>query len=50
MERSDKMVKRSRDDVEDFEDMSGTPYCPPPVLFTAQQAKSSRIFNGQNYL
>ena len=50
VERSDEMVKRSRDDVEDFEDMSGTPCCPPPVLFTAQRAKLSRVFNGQNYL
>ena len=39
VERSDEMVKRSRDDVEDFEDVSGTPCCPPPVLFTAQRAK-----------
>ena len=50
VERSDEMVKRSRDDVEDFEDMSGTPCCPPPVLFIAQRAKLSRVFNGQNYL
>ena len=46
----DEMVKRSRDYVEDFEDVSGTPCCPPPVLFTAQRAKLSRVFNGQNYL
>ena len=45
VERSDQMVKRSRDDVEDFEDMSGTSCCPPPVLFTAQRAKLSHIFN-----
>ena len=32
-------MKRSRDDVEDFEDVSGTLCCPPPVLFTAQRAK-----------
>ena len=50
VERSDEMVKRNRDDVEDFEDVSGTPCCPPPVLFTAQRAKLSRVFNGQNYL
>ena len=50
VERSDEMVKRSRDDVEGFEDVSGTPCCPPPVLFTAQRAKLSRVFNGQNYL
>ena len=50
VERSDEMVKRSRDYVEDFEDVSGTPCCPPPVLFTAQRAKLSRVFNGQNYL
>ena len=47
VERSDEMVKRN---VEDFEDVSGTPCCPPPVLFTAQRAKLSRVFNGQNYL
>ena len=53
VERSDEMVKRSQDDVEDFEDfedVSGTPCCPPPVLFTARRAKLSRVFNGQNYL
>ena len=50
VERWDEMVKRSRDDVEDFEDVSGTPCCPPPVLFTAQWAKLSHVFNGQNYL
>ena len=50
VQRSDEMVKHSRDDVEDFEDVSGTPCCPPPVLFTAQRAKLSRVFNGQNYL
>ena len=50
VERSDEMVKRSRDDVEDFEDVSGTPCCPPPVLFTAQRAKLSRVCNGQNNL
>ena len=47
---TDEMVKRSRDDVEDFEDVSGTPCCPPPVLFTAQRAKLSRVFNAKNYL
>ena len=26
------MVKHGRDDVEDFEDVSGTLCCPPPVL------------------
>ena len=36
VERSDEMVKHGRDDVEDFEDVSGTLSCPPPVLFTAQ--------------
>ena len=50
VERSDEMVKHGRDDVEDFEDVSGTLCCPPPVLFTAQRAKLSRVFNGQNYL
>ena len=50
VERSDEMVKRSRDDVEDFEDVSGTSCCPLPILFTAQRAKLSRVFNGQNYL
>ena len=50
VERSDEIVKRSRDDVEDFVDVSGTLCCPPPVLFTAQRAKLSCIFNGQNYL
>ena len=39
VERSDEMVKHSRDDVEDFEDVSGTLCCPPPVLFTAQRVK-----------
>ena len=39
VERSDEMVKHGRDDVEDFEDVSGTLCCPPPVLFTAQRAK-----------
>ena len=43
-------MKHGRDDVEDFEDVSGTPCCPPSVLFTAQRAKLSRVFNGQNYL
>ena len=38
------MVKRSRDDVEDFEDVRGTPCCHPPVLFKAQRAKLSRVF------
>ena len=50
VERSDEMVKRSQDDVEDFEDVSRMPYCPPSVLFTAQRAKLSSVFNGQNYL
>ena len=50
VERSDEMMKCSEDDVEDFEDVSGTPCCPPPVLFTARRAKLSRVFNGQNYL
>ena len=50
VERSDEIVKCSRDDFKDFEDVSGTPCCPPPVLFTAQRAKLSCIFNGQNYL
>ena len=49
VQRSDEMVKHSRDDVEDFEDVSGTSCCPLPVLFTAQRAKLSRVFNGQNY-
>ena len=35
--------------VKDFEDVSGTLCCPPPVLLTAQQAKLSHVFNGQNY-
>ena len=40
------MAKRSRDDVKDFEDVSGMPYCPPPVLFTGQQGRrlSSKSF------
>ena len=50
VERSDEMVKHGRDDVKDFEDVSGTPCCPPLVLFTAQRAKLSHLFNGQNYL
>ena len=50
VERLDEMVKHGRDDVEDFEDVNGTLYCPPPVLFTAQRVKLSRVFNGQNYL
>ena len=49
-ERPDEMVKHGRDDVKDFEDVSGTLCCPPPVLFTAQRAKLSRVFSGQNYL
>ena len=36
--------------VKDFEDVSGTLCCPPPVLLTAQRAKLSHVFNGQNYL
>ena len=43
-------MKHGRDDVEDFEDVSGTLCCPPSVLFTAQRAKLSHVFNGQNYL
>ena len=48
VEQSDETVKHGLDDVEDFEDVSGTPCCPPPVLFTAQRVKL--IINGQNYL
>ena len=46
VEQSDEMAKRGRDDVVDFEDVNGTPCCPPPVLFIDQQAKLSGNFNG----
>ena len=39
MEQSDEMVKHSRDDVEDFEDVSWTPCCPLHVPFTGQQRR-----------
>ena len=38
VERSDEMAKRGRDDVEDFEDVSGTPCC--PVHRSASEVKS----------
>ena len=42
VERSDEMVKHGRDDVEDFEDVSGTLCCPPsacPVHSSASEVK-----------
>ena len=42
--QSDEIVKRGRDDVKDFEDLSGTLYCPPPVPFTGQRHRRLKFF------